>query len=188
MRKPSRVRALDADGQKLVQHFSPLAYQLALTFVRHKSCDVPAEELISEALYALTCAAAQFDEGRGVPFEAYARLVIRHRLGRVVVSWRRARRVRPLPVRRDSKDPTWETEDRQPPPDQCARSAAREFCEQVRQILPARWYDALRLHHAEGHSLAQVARRLGITHVRARQLIIKAREQARRCLPEWSRG
>ena len=188
MRKPARVRSLDAEGQKLVQHFSPLAYQIALTFVRRKVCDVPAEELISEALYALTCAAAEFDEARGVPFEAYARLVIRRRLGRVVVSWRRARRIRLVPVRRNSKDRGWDVEDRQQPPDQCAQLAAREFCEQVRQILPARWYDALRLHHVEGHSLAQVARRLGITHVRARQLVIKARDQARRCLPEWSRG
>ena len=180
------VRSLDDDGQRRVQTYSPLAYQLAWKFARHSARDVPADELISEALFGLTYAAGLFDESRGVPFGAYATLVIRHRLIQAIFRWRRARRiVAPLPVLSDEE--TWEAEDDHPPPDAHAGVAAREMCERVRRILPARWYDALCLHHVEGHSLTEVGARLGISRERVRQLLDKAHEQARQSFPRWVR-
>jgi len=185
---PSMVRSLNAADQRRVQSYSPLAYQLAWKFARHNARDVPADELISEALYGLTYAAGLFDESRGVPFGAYATLVIRHRLIHAIIRWRRARRIIvPLPVRFGSEGETWEAEDRNPPPEAHVGAAAREMCERVRRILPARWYTALRLYHAEGYSLSEVAARMGITRNRVRQLLDKAQDQARESFPRWVR-
>jgi RNA polymerase sigma factor (sigma-70 family) len=184
---PTRIRSLDETGQRRVEAFCPLAYQLAWKFARHAARDVPAEELIAEALLGLTYAAGLFDETRGVPFGAYATLVVRHRLIQAIIRWRRARRVRPLPVGRREGDP-WESADPSRLPEVPAQSAAREMCDQLRRLLPDRWYSILLLYHVEGCTLGEVGQRLGISRERVRQLIEKATEQARESFPTWTRA
>jgi len=171
-------RPLDLAARVRAESFAPLAYSLAWKFARYAARDVPAEELISEALFALTNAAGQFDETRGVPFPAYAALAIRRRLIASVVTWRRGQWVRTLSDRLPDAD--WESAD------PGAGAAAREMCERVREILPARWYAALRLYHAEGCSMEEIGARLGISRERVRQLVRKATRLARQHFPEWT--
>ena len=81
--------------------------------------DVPADELISEALFGLTYAAGRYDEDRHVPFGAYANMVIRHRLIQTVIRWR-DKRFAPLPDWSESSGEPWEAADYRPAPDLCA--------------------------------------------------------------------
>src|SRR5262245_56648089 len=62
------ARPLDAAAQEQVKKHSWLAYQLAWRFARNRARDMPADELIAEALYALTYAAGLFEEDRGIEF------------------------------------------------------------------------------------------------------------------------
>lgn len=181
------LHPLDEAGQKRVEEHTWLAYQLAWRFARRNARDLPADELISEALYGLTYASGLFKEERGVPFGAYARIVIRHRLIQLTLSWRRNRRACQFPTIATPAGPIEvEAEDR-PAPDQCAGAAVKEMCDRVREILPARLYDVLRLYHGEGYTLEEVGTRLGITRQRVTQLVNIARNQVRLRFPEWSR-
>src|SRR5262245_9287343 len=96
----SPTRPLDAAGQRRVRDFCTLAYKMAWRFARHQARDIPPEELVGEALCGLTYAASMFQENRGVPFAAYATLVVRHRLIRAILDWQREKWIRPLPVKR----------------------------------------------------------------------------------------
>jgi RNA polymerase sigma factor (sigma-70 family) len=171
-------RPLDGAARGRAESLAPLAHQLAWKFARYAARDVPAEELVAEALLALTNAAGQFDESRGVPFAAFAALAIRRRLIYFVITWRRGRWLRSLPDR--LPDAEWDVAD------PGAGAAAREMCERVRRILPARWYVALRLYHAEGHTMEEIGARFGISRERVRQLVRKATLLAREHFPEWT--
>ena len=185
-RPAAPVRPLDALGRARVEAFAPLAYRLAWQYARHHARDVPPDELIAEALYGLTYAAGLFDEGRQVPFGAYATLVVRHRLIQAILSWRRGKRVGPYPTRSDAGDDTaWEAEDRQPAPDLAAGAAARELCDRIRRVLPASWYAVIRLYYAEGFTYAEIGRRVGLTRESIRQMVTKATERVRQKFPEW---
>jgi RNA polymerase sigma factor (sigma-70 family) len=158
-----------------------LAHRAAWRFARSKARDVPADELIGEALLGLTYAAAMYDEGRAVPFPAYAGMVIRHRLVHWVRVWRRGRRLRlhrPGPDE-NGEDEVWDAEDRHPRPDPAAGATARELCERIRQVLPAHLWTILHAHYAEGHTLEAIGQRLGISRQRVRQLLDKAARQVR---------
>jgi RNA polymerase sigma factor (sigma-70 family) len=179
---PARVRPLDAAGQRRVRTFCTLAYRIAWQYAR-QARDVPPEELLGEALYGLTYAASMFEEHRGVPFAAYATLVVRHRLMRAILEWRREKWIRPLPAKRKTDEP-WDVENPHSP-DLCTEASARDMCERIRSTLPARWYDVLQLHYGKGLSFEEVGQQLGISRQRARQLLDKAVRHTRKEFPEW---
>jgi RNA polymerase sigma factor (sigma-70 family) len=154
---------------------------VAWRFARSKARDVPADDLIGEALLGLTYAAAMYDDGRSVPFSAYARLVIHHRLIHWVRVWRRGRRLRlhrPEPDE-NGDNAVWDAEDRHPRPDPAAGATARELCERIRRVLPAHLYAILHEYHAEGQTLREIGERLGISRQRVQQLLDKAADRAR---------
>ena len=92
------LHCLDEVGQRRVEAFTALAHQMAWKAARFYACDMPADELVAEALLGLTYASCLFDEERGVPFGAYATMVIRHRLIHAVRSWRQAKRPKRMPA------------------------------------------------------------------------------------------
>jgi RNA polymerase sigma factor (sigma-70 family) len=193
LRKLPRKRAgrgihrLDRAGRERVEAYTWLARQLAWQFARTQSRDIPADELIAEALFGLAYASSLFQEERGVPFGAYVRMVIRHRLIQSVIAWRRGKRFEPFPKIPTPSGPIEvEPEDR-PAPDQCSQVASREMCEQVRCVLPARLYDILRLYHGEGRTLREIGLHFGISRQRVRQLVCKAGNRLRQHFPEWTR-
>jgi RNA polymerase sigma factor (sigma-70 family) len=158
-----------------------LAHRVAWRFARSRARDVPADELIGESLLGLTYAAAMYDEGRAVPFSAYARLVIHHRLVRWVRVWRRGRRLRlhrPL-ANENGEAEVWDAEDRHPLWDPAAGATARELCERIRGVLPAHLWAILHAHHAEGQTLRAIGQRLGVSRQRVQQLLEKAADRVR---------
>jgi len=189
---PRAVRRLGPADHLLVRQFTPLARHLAWRFARRRAPDLPADELIAEALFGLTYAASVYDEAREVPFGAFATLVIRHRLTHRTRSWRRDRRLsttrrRPADLT-DNDDEVWdelrEVEDRRPPKPWSSTAAAGEACERVRRVLPARSYAVLYQYHAEGCTLREIGERLGLTRERVRQIINKAIDLAREQLTD----
>ena len=179
------ARPLDAVGQERAEAYCPLAYQLAWRFARRYARDMPADELIAEALYALTYAAGMFDEKRQVPFGAYANMVIKHRLIQAILSWRRGKRVGPMPVLFDGEG-EWEVKDR-PGPDVPTMTAAQEMCDRVRRVLPARWFTVLHLFHGEGRTLEEIGDQFGVSRQRVQQLVVKASKRVQQCFPEWTK-
>jgi RNA polymerase sigma factor (sigma-70 family) len=177
------VRSLDAIGQRRVQTFSPIAYQMARAFRRHRARDIPCDELIGEALCGLTYAAGMYDEDRGVPFSLYASQVVRHRLVNAIITWRRQRWIQDLPgkVQSDAKVPD-------SAPDVAIGASARDMCEQIRRALPPRLYDLLRLFYLDGVPVREISARLGITPRRVRQLLETAADEARKVFPQWVEG
>ncbi|HKB02310.1 MAG TPA: sigma-70 family RNA polymerase sigma factor [Gemmataceae bacterium] len=180
------TRRLGPGGQSRVREFTRLAHRVAWRFARSQARDVPVDELIGESLLGLTYAAAMYDDGRDVPFPAYAGMVIRHRLVRWVRVWRRGRRLRlHRPLADDSGEAeVWDAEDRHPLWDPAAGATARELCERIRRLLPAHLWSILHAHYAEGHTLRSIGRRLGISRQRVRQLLDKAAHQVREQFPD----
>jgi RNA polymerase sigma factor (sigma-70 family) len=181
----SRARPLDPVGRARVEAFTSLAYRLALYYSRHRARDIPADELIAEALYGLTYAAGMFDETRRVPFAAYAVLVIRQRLAQFIFTWRRARRAGPYPARAArADDAPWEAADDRPAPDLATGASARDLCDRVRRVLPAQWYAILHLRHAEGWTLQEIGDALGVTRQFIQQVLAKATSRVRGLFPD----
>lgn len=183
----SRARPLDPVGQARVEANTPLAYRLAWYYARQRARDVPPDELIAEALYGLTYAAGMFDETRRVPFPAYATLAIRHRLTQLIERWRRGRRVLPYPVGSDPDDAPWEAADNRPKPDLVSGASAREVCERVRRVLPARWYRVLRLRYADGWTLQEIGDYLGFSRQFIQQVLDRATRRVLKHFPDGVR-
>ena len=184
-RAPRRPpRPLDAAGRERVAENVGLAYHYASRAAQYFARDIPWDDVRAEALYALTYAASLFDPDRGVPFEAYATMVIRQRLGAMVTLWRRARRfLGRLPRPAPDEDP-WEAEAR-PGPDVSTTTATHDFCDRVRDLLPPRLYLVLQLHHGEGKTLEEIGTRFGVSRQRIRELVVKATARVREHFPEW---
>lgn len=169
-----------------------LAHGLARRHYERFGRLLPLDELDGEAVYALVYAADRFDEGRGVPFGAYATLVVRHRLNQAVSAWRRGGRL----AHTRFTDLTAAG----PEPDRrfdvaCHRTragddeaAVREALARVRAVVRPRWYRALHLYHAQGHTLEEVGAILGVSRERVRQMVGAAINQARRRFPDLIDG
>ena len=180
----SHLKPLDDAGQRRVSANLGLAYKLGWQFARRYARDLPADELIAEALYALTYAAGLYDPARNVPFPAYAALVIRHRLINAIREWRRGRRREALPPGHDPDSGHWEAE-YPTTVDIPTAAAAGEMCDLVRRVLPPRLFDALRLYHAEGHSMDEIGGRLGVSKQRVSRMLVQAIDQVRKRFPDW---
>jgi RNA polymerase sigma factor (sigma-70 family) len=152
---------------------------------------MPLDELLGEAQLALVYAASLYDAARNVPFGAYATLVVRHRLIQAVTVWRRFGRLDH--VRFTDLPPT---EDAAPFDPVCHRTREsyreagdRELLERVRRVLPPRWFEVMRLYFAEGRTMEEIGRLLGISRQRVEQLLSKAIDRARRrCRREVEEG
>ena len=168
-----------ADPADLAEHMAH-ARAIAWKFARGEAKNVPAEDLVSEALLGLAYAAAKFDPARNVPFKKYATMVICHRLRHLNTWWRRRQdRERPMPTLAHSG------EDWQPPgpedPDADGQALDRaNVLERVRRILPPADAELVRLHCCEGVSLAEVARRRGVTRQRVSQRFARVAARLRR--------
>jgi len=160
-----------------------LAYKLAWTFAHQHARDMPIDDLKAEALCGLTYASGLFKEEYEVPFGAYAMRVMRQRLTQAVIRWRKAKRVG-LASRHlcdDDSEPK-----ARPEPDVTEALEVHDMCEQVRRVIPARWYEVLYQYHGEGQTLEAISQQLGVTRQRVRQLLSNARDRARRQFPEWT--
>jgi RNA polymerase sigma factor (sigma-70 family) len=171
---------LDEVQRQLVSEHYQTAYQIAWRFARHHLTDVPVEELISEALFALTYAAGLFDPARGVPFRMYAAIVIRHRLIRVGIVWRRHERTN---LASGECDPIEQEPFR--PEEEIDTPFADSVCAKLRGTLPQRWYNVLWLHCTEGLTLEEIGDQLGVSKQRAQKIITQAMIRARAQVDGW---
>lgn len=157
-----------------------LAHKLAWKYFQSCSRTVPLDDLYGEAQYALVYAAGMFNDTRGVPFGAYATMAISHRLIQAINNWRRGGPR--APVRFTDLMAHVQTEFDTPCPrtrESSDKAALNEAIERVRRRLPARWFRALDLYYAQGHTLEEVGQRLGVTRERVRQLLNKAVDRVR---------
>jgi RNA polymerase sigma factor (sigma-70 family) len=178
---------LDAEAQAQALGCLRMAEGLARREFRLCGQVMPLEELLGEARLGLADAASRFHEDEGVPFGAYATLVIRHRLVQAITTWRRGGRLA-FPCFSDLGLFGMDGELRTPDPP-CAWTrepgealASQELLEQVRRALPPRWFTLLELYYAEGHTLEDIGRAFGVSRQRVRRLLVKALARARRHL------
>jgi RNA polymerase sigma factor (sigma-70 family) len=184
-RKKNETRALAPDAQVRAETHLSLAEALACEQFNVCRGAMPLDELLGEARLALTCAASCYDATPGVPFGAYATLVIRRWLIQAVTVWRRVERL--YQARLTDLDagkggpravdvPCPRTRD----PSQLA--ADRELIERVRRVLPPRWFVLLRLYYVDRHTLEEIGRQIGVSRERVRTLLAEAIRRARqRC-------
>lgn len=174
------LQPLDDTAQELARTHLGLANRLAWKQYQNCARTVPLDELRGEALYGLVYAAGMFDPGRNVPFAAYASLAITHRLIHAVTVWRRGGRLAHVRF----TDLTAQTTNEFDTPclhtrESIDEAGIHELIERVRQLLPPRWFQALQLYYAHGHTLEEVGHQLGVTRERVRQLLNKAMGRAR---------
>jgi DNA-directed RNA polymerase specialized sigma subunit len=181
-------RPLDAEARERVLVCVGLAEGLARREFRLCGRVMPLEELLGEARLALADAASRFREDAGVPFRAYATMVIRHRLVQAITVWRRGGRLA-FPCFSDlglfgvggrllAPDPhcPWAHE-----PGQIV--ANQEMLERVRRALPPRWFTLLELYYGQGYTMVEIGRQLGMSRQRVQELLCKALSRARRHCP-----
>jgi RNA polymerase sigma factor (sigma-70 family) len=178
--RTSRARRLDTEAQNLVIEHLSLAYRTAWYWHRRKMSAVPADEFISEAFFALVYAAGMYDPTTGVPFSAYALMVVRHRLSQTVQAALRRRALTlaldvaedddflPVPVASPGRDPADVVAD-------------RDECEQIGNFLTVKSFDVL-CELAKGHTQLELGRDADLTRQRIRQIEAKAIRKARQQL------
>jgi RNA polymerase sigma factor (sigma-70 family) len=187
---PREFRPLDAVAWGRIERHLHLVEALAWQQFRRCRRTVPLEELIGDAQLALAYAAGLFDEGKGVPFGAYATMVIRHRLVQAVTAWRRGGRLDHVPFT-DLAGGCLPGEPLGFDP-ACPRTreagqeaATRELLDRVRRTLPPRWFTLLQLYFSEERTLEEIGEQFGVSRERVRQLVAKAIARARlRCVRE----
>ena len=179
-----KSRQLDEAARERAQAHLHLADALAWRQYHRCGRTVPLEELQGEARLALSYAASLYDEGRGVPFGAYVTMVIRHRLMQAVTIWRRGGRLDHIcfadllaqnpegggqafePVCPHSREAEEE-------------AALQELVDQIRRVVPARWFMLLELYFVREYTLEEIGMQLAISRERVRQLLAKAVARAR---------
>ena len=163
-------------AETMIAHI-PLARAISWKFARGEGRRIPVDDLFSEALFGLAYAHHLFDPQRGVPFKKYAIMVICHRLRNLIAGWRRREVEVPLPRLRHEPETEWQPEDPEDYREAGRDMDADELWSEVRDTLPARQYEIVRLHYRSGCSLAQIGTRFGITRQRTCQLLAKARKR-----------
>ena len=66
-----------------------------------------------------------------------------------------------------------------------AGTSARDQCERVRRVLPARWYAILRLRYADGLTMQEIGDYYGVSRQWIREVLNKAVHRVRRHFPDW---
>jgi RNA polymerase sigma factor (sigma-70 family) len=171
-------RPLDTDRQRLVEQHTDLAHIVAWWFAKQNR-KVPVDEFLSAANFGLTYAASRFDSARGVPFKAYARLVIGQQLVQAAIKWRTGQAGQLL----ENEDGDYKVEATVTDQDVGAIIDARAACKRLRRKIPPRWYKAMRLHLGEGVTLKEAGQRMGVSHQRVAQLVEMGIERARKFMP-----
>jgi RNA polymerase sigma factor (sigma-70 family) len=178
-RLTDRPRELDEAGRGLAESHLHLVEPLAWEQYRRCQGAVPLDDLRGEAQFALVYAAGLYDAARGVPFGAYATLVIRHRLHQAVTSWRRW--TRRDCVRFTDLVATLPGGERSPVDPPCPRTrepareaSTRELLGRARRVLPRRWFSLLELYYGRGCTLEEAGEELGVSRQRAQQLLVAA--------------
>jgi RNA polymerase sigma factor (sigma-70 family) len=171
---------MDETARERAESHLTLARRLAWKQFLRCAKAVPLDELRGEALHALCYAAGMFDDSRGVPFGAYATMAIRHRLIQAVNLWIRGGRLAHVRFTALTATTKSVVDVSCPRTREVSDDAAlHELVDRVRRVLPPRWFQALQLYYAHGHTLEEVGNRLGVTRERARQLLSKAVGRAR---------
>jgi RNA polymerase sigma factor (sigma-70 family) len=159
-------RRLTREQQLLAEAHLPIACRLAWVRRRRLREMVPGDDLVSESFVGLVYAASIFDPSKGVPFAAYATMVIKHRLCQYITRWlRRDRAVTTL----SALDPTGELDagdgahlvaDPAPMPDK--QAADRELVGRVKELVPHS-FDLLWDRFAVGRTMEELGDDCGIT-------------------------
>ncbi len=171
---------LTEKARQLAADHLELAEQMAWWQYRQSARLVPLDELRGDAMYGLVYAAGMFDDTRNVPFPAYARMAIRHRLMQAVRNWLRGGSRRAKSFSEFGENAHAELD----PACTRAREAGSEMnvdemIGQVRRVLPARWFQAFHMYYGQGFTMREVGEQLGVTRERVRQLLDKAMLRAR---------
>jgi RNA polymerase sigma factor (sigma-70 family) len=165
---------LDPDRQQLAEDYLHLIEPLAWQSFRRCGRMMPLDELLGEARLALTYGASKFDSQMGVPFGAYVTMVIRHRLTQAVNVWRRGGRLDHVCFTDLTRGSALFDLECPRANEATMESIVHEQVEQIRRILPARWFRVLLLYFGESYTFEDVARELGVSRERVRQLLAKA--------------
>jgi RNA polymerase sigma factor (sigma-70 family) len=186
----SRPR-LNAARHVLVNIHFWLADAVASRQFRHSPFIMPWEELQAEARYALVQAAIRFEESRGIPFRAFASLVIQQQMIRVFKRWQRDQRQRsacPELARWQVNNEDWLHSELVCPRtvEPWKSAAGAELQDQLRRWLPQLWYEVLELHYVSGKSVREIAAERGLSLGQVRRLLRKTLDRARKlCLKDW---
>jgi RNA polymerase sigma factor (sigma-70 family) len=169
-------QALTADQRDLVASHLNTAYVTALHWAKRRARSVPTDDLIGEAFYALCYAGTKFKPEVGVPFGAYATMVIRHRL-LVFTRWWQGRPAVPL-----DRGDTWAIAIVDPGADAAELANARQEVGRLRKHLDPNRFAILWGRLAEERPSQELADARGVTRQRICQIEAKATRQARRHL------
>jgi RNA polymerase sigma factor (sigma-70 family) len=173
-------RPLDLERQRLAEQYLSYAFRLAWKFAKTNR-GMPADDLISAAQFGLVYAAGHFDPARGIPFGAYANMVISHRLTVDAASWRAKR----LPSLSQTEDGESDVVDPIAGP-AILSSEAGELCDRIRSGLTPRRWQALWMHHAESLTYKEIGQRMGVSHQAVHQLVENAIDHVRDLMPASS--
>jgi RNA polymerase sigma factor (sigma-70 family) len=161
------MKPLTAEARDLAERHVPLARQMVWWFLRRHAPRVPVDELAGVADFGLVYAAGKFLPELGVPFRSFAAMVIRQRLTRFAVGWRR----------QDLAEASALSERRGEPahgPDVGELAEARELCLRILGRLTPASARAVWLVLAEGLSYREAGARLGVSPQRVYQLVGRA--------------
>jgi DNA-directed RNA polymerase specialized sigma subunit len=178
------------DTDALIIEHEQMARRIASAFRARRRYPLEREEFEAQALLVLAEVAREYPTANTVlPFEAYAARRITWRLEDFVQSWYRIDRTdynakveRPRTI--TSLSPALDGTRRSGPDDRAARDpAVGLYVQDVRAAMAAvltdRQRDVMRLHYDESMTLASVAKTLGMTHLRARQVHSEALARVR---------
>jgi RNA polymerase sigma factor (sigma-70 family) len=185
---PSALNPLDSIRRQWAADLIDLARRHAWTFHRRHARNIPAEDLIAEALYALCYAASKFEPGHGVPIEAYAVMVVRHHL---IATSNRHRAARRLPTVGDSAlcgfsadrdDLTLAGLAVGHELDPAAEVETRELLRRVKRAMPPAEYRVLHLRYGCDCTAREAGKRVGVRRQDAERLVGRAMRKAREVL------
>lgn len=174
-RRPRRrlEGSLSFAQQELVTAHLYLARPLAMRHFRRNQY-MGFEDCYSVALFGLTYAAAMWHEAKGVPFGAYATMVMKHRMIQESQSIYRRLHLSAIGHGVTQADILMVV-------DRPHHNAhVFEVLERIKQILLPRWFDAVYMRYALGMTLEEIGAKLGVTRERVRQLETKACDRVRR--------
>lgn len=175
-RNASPPRPLDQAGRKLAQGCIPLAAAQARRFVRRRPMNL--SEAIAVALYGVTEAAARYEEGRGVPFAAYATLVVRSKLHEAAD---RHYQHADHTVRHAEEQEPQLADAHEAEPSQAAE--VKEIVARLRCTLDRATFALLWEAFAQDKSLTDIARERGVSKQAISQAVQAAIQRARRAVP-----